>query len=356
MMSKRAVALGFGLLACGGNEVSSEAPPADARIADVQSEVDAAVPDTAVTDVAFGDAGVVDGATPDAALPDALPPDATPPVAGSLSPAARISRLDLPTSLATAQEMGCQVLGAKGGSGLAPIVNFVGEGGLSSLTQVNPDGGIDLVVFLQAFGLTDPPGTVGMRAFYGEYKPDTQTFLAAPETLDANGDALVRWPDTEIGPDGAFTAPGTAFTLTVDFGDAEVDVPPIDLRLEMTSIRGRLALEAPSFAVTEGFLEGYLTRDSLLLLIQDIKAICVAPSRPAFCDGLRNLLDPNAPAEVTLNLLLALVGGFDSAVREGVPATCSAAAGDCNAIGVCLSLDATPVVVDEAAQIAPAAR
>ena len=356
MISKCAVALGFGLLACGGNEVSSEAPPADARTADVLSEVDAAVPDTAVTDVGFTDAGVVDGAAPDAALPDALPPDAAPPVAGSLSPAARISRLDLPTSLATAQEMGCQVLGAKGGSGLAPIVNFVGEGGLSSLTQVNPDGGIDLVVFLQAFGLTDPPGTVGMRAFYGEYKPDTQTFLAAPETLDANGDALVRWPDTEIGPDGAFTAPGTAFTLTVDFGDAEVEVPPIDLRLEMTSLRGRLALAAPSFAVTEGFLEGYLTRDSLLLLIQDIKAICVAPSRPAFCDGLRNLLDPNAPAEVTLNLLLALVGGFDSAVREGVPATCSAAAGDCNAIGVCLSLDATPVVVDEAAQSAPAAR
>jgi hypothetical protein len=282
-----------------------------------------------------GEGGAAGGGT--SAVPDtALPPP--------FSPAARVVSLALPNSVDTAREMGCDVVGAKGGSGLAPVGRLLGEGGLDEVVTRAPDGSIGLVLLFQAAGFEAAPGALALRAFYGDAVPGSASFTVDPTSVGDDGQsARIAWPEAAVSALGDFETEAVPFTLTLPLG---LDLPPVDLVLEHAAVRGRAALDTIGFSLSETFLEGYLTRDSLLALIDDFKTACSRTPPPEFCNALRAYLNPTAPPETTLNILLALVGGYDVGVAAAGPVECSPAARDCNAIGVCLKLSAEGVTID----------
>jgi len=279
------------------------------------------------------------------AMPDAAPP---PP----FSPAARVVSLALPNSPDTAREMGCDVLGLKGGSGLAPIGRLLGDGGLEGLVTRGPDGHIDIVLLFQAEGFQSAPGALALRTFYGDAASGSASFTVDPASVEDDGrTARIAWPEAAVSALGEFETEPLSFTLTLPLG---LGLPLLDLVLEHTSVRGRAATEAVGFSLAETFIEGYLSRDSLLTLIDGLKSACSQTPPPAFCDGLRAFLNPTAPPEMTLNILLAFFGGYDVGVAATGPVECSAAARDCNAIGVCLKLTAEGVSIDGLTPASPA--
>ena len=288
-----------------------------------------------------GAAPPVDGAAPsvDAAAP---PVDgASPPVDGAatarFAPAGRVTALALPDDAEAAGALGCRVLGSKGGAGLAPIGQFTGEGGLAALVTPAADGSIGLVLLFQVAGFdSTSQGPAELRAFYGDLAradDSAPTFTVDPTSLDADGLAASRWPETRLDADGALSTSPARFTLRLPVDDR---VPPVNLIFEQTVVRAQAARDAAGVALSEAYLEGYLTRDSLLTLINDFRTACQAVPAPDFCSALRSLLNPTAAPEATLNIVLALVGGYDVAVGLDGPADCSAQARDCNAVGVCL--------------------
>jgi hypothetical protein len=279
----------------------------------------------------------------DAAVGDAasLEPDAAVP---PFAPAGRVVALALPNSAETAATMGCDVVGAKAGSGLAPVGRLLGDGGLDDVVTRAPDGSIGLVLLFQGAGFGGSPGSLALRAFYGDAVPGANRFTVDPTSVADDGlTARIAWPETDVSALGDFETSPVPFTLTLPLG---LDLPPVDLVLEHAAVRGRAALDAEGLALADAFLEGYLTRDSLLALIEDFKAACSTMPPPDFCGALRAYLNPTAPAETTLNILLALVGGYDVGVSPEGPVPCSPAARDCNAIGVCLKFATEGVVVD----------
>lgn len=260
------------------------------------------------------------------------------------TPAARVVTLALPNSVATADELGCHVVGAKGGSGLAPVGRLLGEGGLDDVVTRAADGSIGLVLLFHAEGFEGAPGRLALRAYYGDAVPGARSFTVDPTSVSPDGrTARIAWPEARVSALGAFETERVPFTLTLPLG---LDLPPVDLVLEFAAVRGRASTETVGFSLAETFLEGYLTRDSLLALIDDFKTACSQTPPPDFCDALRTFLNPTAPPETTLNILLALVGGYDVGVGATGPVECTAAARNCNAIGVCLKLSAEGVSID----------
>jgi hypothetical protein len=344
LVSSLCAALGLVFTACGSDAGggTSATPNTDAAAPPI---TDAAGPDAALADAVLPDAAAI---APDAGapLPDATPPwpdFGAPP--SPFGPAGRVDRLDLPASLEAAQAAGCRVLGAKGGAGLTPLGRFLGDGGFQGLVDRQDDGAVGVVLLVQAAGFaTGAEGErVALRTYYGDPVSGADTFTVDPTSLDADGHAVVHWPALALGGAGAFETAPAGFVLTLPLG---MGLPALRLRLERATLRGALTADAPGVAIGDGFLEGYLTRDSLLGLVGDLQAACSTEPPPDFCEPLRAFFDPAAPPEMTVNVLLALVGGYDVAVDADGARACSSAARDCNAIGVCLEVGASGVAID----------
>ena len=291
---------------------------------------------------ATADQGGAPADTADAA--DGLPALVDP--ADPFGPAGRVTSLKLPSSAEDAENSGCDVLGLKGGAGLAAIGRFVGEGGLQEVVTEAADGSIGLVLLFQLAGFghraDDPSAPVELRAFYGDLATEPGAFSVDPTSVDAEGLSQIRWPETSLSAEGALRTQPRTFTLTLPLGP---EVPPVDLILEQALVRGQAVADGVGVRLADAHLEGYLTRDSLLTLIGDFKEACQLQPPPSFCAGLSTFLNPTAPPEMTLNVLLALVGGFDAGLDASGPRMCTAQARDCNAIGVCLPLETTGVRV-----------
>jgi hypothetical protein len=340
------VALGLALTACGDDTAGAASTPvvdASPPASDAAFLPDAAPP---VPDAASLEADAAPPQPDAAPLPDAAPPwpdFGAPP--SPFGPAGRVDQLDLPASLEAAQAAGCQVVGAKGGSGLTPLGRFLGDGGFQGLVDRQDDGAVGVVLLVQAAGFeTGAEGErVALRTYYGDAVPGAETFTVDPSSLDADGHAVVHWPALALGAGGAFASASAGFVLTLPLG---MGLPSLRLRLERATLRGALTADAPGVAIGGGFLEGYLTRDSLLGLVVDLQAACSTEPPPDFCEPLRAFFDPAAPPEMTVNVLLALVGGYDVGIDEAGPHACSSAARDCNAIGVCLEVGASGVAID----------
>jgi len=305
-------------------------------------------------DLGPADAGVIDMApVADAQLESdgAVEADADPlqrPLVGqsAFGPAARIERLSVPFDADTARRAGCLVRGEAAGSRLYNLLLLAG-GGLD--TQVRPDGigRIDLVILLRARGWE--PGipvsaldAVDIDVLPGTQGPDLELLYRPDAFIDgdpANGPVTV-FEQTFV-DDGWLDSDRTSVTVPLSI----LNSPELPLTLDQAMLTGRIHAEGPGFRLIGGTIGGYVTVDRVLTLARSLRETCLAEDAPPFCALVEGQLDQSD--DELVELMIGFIGGLEVRVADGRAEDCDMDAGEeCNALGVCLIVQAGPVVVD----------
>ena len=127
-----------------------------------------------------------------------------------------------------------------------------------------------------------------------------------------------------------------------------VDLPipelPLQLQLSQTEVSGFVTTDDVGFNMTEGVLGGYLTKDSIIALIDGIGAACAGDSPPELCGTVESVLTGDAEAD--LQTLLLILGGFDAAVSADGVSACAGDSPDCNAVSVCILLEMSSATIN----------
>ncbi|MFN3197981.1 MAG: hypothetical protein ACE366_06120 [Bradymonadia bacterium] len=256
-------------------------------------------------------------------------------------PSSRLVGLAIPESAEAATEANCGLVGPSNGSGLSALLDLVGGEGLDEFVQPDENGDISLLIFSQFAGMAEGdtiPGTdtadinlyVGVQAEDG-FRYAKSSFV---DSDPANG-PLISFDGANICDNGYLEAGPSVFTVDLPL----VEGLPLAISLEQAALRGFTAVNGSGLDFNDGVIAGYLTRDTLLALVNGIITACAADEPPSLCDTVGPLLG-NDP-EAGLDLLLSFIGDFEAAVEgNGNVRDCDAGVpDDCNAIGVCLQVE-----------------
>ncbi len=214
-------------------------------------------------------------------------------------------------------------MGSNNGSGLSALVGLIGGGGINDLVAP-PDGGeIPLIILgrlLDWFG--------GVTA--NEASPsDLALFSGSQDPFAVDGELGV-FRDVDL----------RGQLLRTPVSTVLVPLPLVEdlvfqFQLDAADMRGDLSVDALGFALSDARLQGYVSRESLLGLIEGLQVACAEDRPPAICEQLGAILgEPGDPAENALPLILQFMGGFDAELTPAGPRAC---AGDaCDAVSLCL--------------------
>lgn len=297
-------------------------------------------------DAAVADAGSTepaDAATADGGLDPVERPLAPP---GAWGPVARISTLDMPATPDAARRAGCLLHGAAVGTKLYSILLLAG-GGLGAQVRPGVGGRIELVLLMRARG-------------WAEGVPASALEVVDIEVLPGVQDADLSFRYRADGFAGGDPAAGarTVFAETfVDDGWLDSDLvpfstplsllgsPQVPFVLEQTRITGRIAADGAGWRLESGSIAGYFTLDQLVALITEVQRFCGSDDPPSLCALIGGQVDE--PIDALLDLFLGFLDGLEVRVERGGVVACDPAVeGDCNAVGVCLRVEAIPVVVE----------
>lgn len=266
---------------------------------------------------------------------------------GDWPPTARITWADIPDDAAAARAAGCRTWGVRGGSALASLLALTGP--LADQVQPDDQGDIALILIAGFSGWRDgqsgnQASPVTLAFYVGERSP-IGGFLVQRRSFEA-GDPqrppLNLFADAQVV--GARLRAGPAvFRLTLDIQSQL----PFALPLEDARVSGTLAARnGPGIDVAAGRIEGYLTRDGLTRTVEAIQQTCSGPGAPALCETVAPLIPLDAPPERGADLLANFAGGYEARHdATGAHRCLPEAAGDCNAVGVCLLFEAEGVRV-----------
>lgn len=264
-------------------------------------------------------------------------------------PAARVVTLEMPANAPEAEALGCRVVGRERGSALYGAFHFSGR---ALTSYVTPDAGgiIELVVLArmpdwQAGVPASALGSIGLTLEEGARGADVEHFSVRSGSTGADFEPF------DVAADGTFvTAPEyVSVMLPLLYGGQTI------FTMQNATLRGRLRVDGPGFALKQARLEGYYTRDGVAESIRYMDAICSGSAPEDWCGEFRFIVPQGActpfgdPGECDpfIEALSLVVGGFDAHLEPGMqPQACDAGTNDaCNAVGVCLALEMAPVVV-----------
>lgn len=288
-------------------------------------------------------------------------------------PSSRVSSLDIPGDWMLANEAGCTVKGSKYGASLYGLMSLLPmlapdmpqpEPGVALLNPyLNPDeeGEISLVILSQLLGwatgdTADAAGSADLTFLMGDYKEGS--FFIQPSSYiddDPTGTPYIQFP-ADLSGGMLSTEPGP-FNLNLPV----LDLMNLEITLAETQIEGSLSVEEGGFGVTRGFIQGYITRDALIYLIETLQAACAQDPRPEQIDSMctNDMVDINN-TELVMGLLTSVVT-MDALVVDGTPNDC-AGDGDqrnccgedeCNAVAVCLPAEMKGVIISGISDNAP---
>lgn len=264
----------------------------------------------------------------------------------AFGPAARVTFLDMPRSRADAAAAGCRIAAHERGSILFGAFNFSGRP-LASYVEPDANGHIEVVELARirdwpASARVSALGEIGFDLFQGRETRDPDTYLIERGGFESRFDAV------SVGPDGEFeTGAGyTTFILPLVLGGQTI------FTMERATVRGRLEVDGPGFAVRDGFVEGYYTRNGLAETIRYLDSICSMAGPPPSCDAFYLLVPHGACAafgdarlcEDMIDVLASTVGGFDAQLVPGSDGV-ACDVGECNAVGVCLQVELGGVLI-----------
>ncbi len=331
--------------------------------------LDAAPLDRAVVgDAAPGDAGDIEGDRgPDAGLDAALmlDPDlgadasalgdaVVDPIevprgpSNAWGPAARVSSLDIPSTPDEARRAGCLLRGPAVGTKLYSVLLLAG-GGLRTQVRPGPGGRIELVLLTRARNW--PVGTAaagletvdidvmpGVQDEAGGFHYDVEGFIDGDPAAGARSSFADTWVD-----DGWLDSD----LITLSFRLSLLGTPRVPFTLQQARLTGRIAADGEGFRIEQGSIAGYLTLEQLVELIVEVQRFCSTESPPGICGLIGGQLD--RPVDELTELIVGFVNGLEVRVEGNTVSDCDPMApDDCNALGVCLELGATPVIVEGA--------
>ena len=260
----------------------------------------------------------------------------------AFGPGARVTLLEMPRNAGDAAGVGCRIAAQERGSILYGAFNFSGRS-LTSYVSPDANGHVEVVELGRILNWpAETPvsdlGEVDLLLLQGRETADPEAYL-----IETGGN-LSRFMSVPIGPDGEFeTTPTVAsFLLPLLLGGQTA------FTLERTTLRGRLTVDGPGFAVRDGLLEGYFTRNGVAEAIRYIDSLCSLPEAPTYCDafyalvphGACNAFGDQVLCDDMIDVLASAVGGFDARIEPGPASAASACSGaDCNAVGVCLEIE-----------------
>lgn len=257
-------------------------------------------------------------------------------------PSARLSKLALFTSAEEASARGCDTQGTSGGLGLNGIFDLSGAD-LADL--VTPDENNQVQVLMLGLlsgwpqGLTgNSAGDINLQLFDG-VQSDAGTFID-PRSLTTNGSPRLQFSESTI-RDGLLVSSESTFELTLPESLFNLFI------FDYTSVIGDIQLTPDGFELSEGVVSGYLTRGTLITMLNVIYSQCGVGQEPRalpvpdFCASIISLL--TGEHELDLTLLASFVP-YDTILNDTGRAPCSQERlGECNAISVCLSIEMSPI-------------
>ena len=122
------------------------------------------------------------------------------------------------------------------------------------------------------------------------------------------------------------------YVMPLELGGIDVPFP-----LTQSHLRGRVFVDGPSFGITEGALEGYLSRDAMAALIGSVVVACANGDGALLCQLLGPVLDPGVPPDELVAQLLPFIGGYDARRRDGDWEACGDDE-DCDHVSVCFGV------------------
>ncbi len=261
--------------------------------------------------------------------------------AGEWAPAARITSLNIPSTVEQATTAGCGTVGAMNGTGLSGLTMLLGSG-LDELVVPDENGDIQLLLLAHITGweagqTASQAGDITLNMYNGT--PSEGGFTVNPDSFvdptDPTSGALISFDSTLAGCAVA-TEPDN-FSLTLPIAGLDIAI-----NLSQTQVTGDLAVAENGMNMSNGRITGYLTIDSIIELVEGIQALCMSEDAPSFCAQAGAVLSGD-PAMLTDQVILPILKGEDSLVTEdGVEGDCGE---DCNAVSVCILIEAESVAL-----------
>lgn len=322
--------------------VAADAAPGDAADIGGERRADAEFDAAPMLDPdAGGDASAVDGAVVD---PFEVPREPS----NAWGPAARVSSLDIPSTPDEARRAGCLLRGPAVGTKLYSVLLLAG-GGLRTQVRPGPGGRIELVLLARARSW--PVGTPaagletvdidimpGVQDEAGGFHYDLEGFVEGDPAAGARSSFADTWVD-----DGWLDSD----LITLSFRLSLLGTPRVPFTLRQARLTGRIAADGEGFRIDRGSIAGYLTLEQLVELIIEVQRFCSTESPPGICGLIGGQLD--RPVDELTELIVGFVNGLEVRVEGNTVSDCDPMVpDDCNALGVCLELGATPVIVEGA--------
>ncbi|MBU1898493.1 hypothetical protein KKB55_12170, partial [Myxococcota bacterium] len=277
-------------------------------------------------------------------------------------PAARLTSLDLPADTNAAMAAGCTVQGEKYGSSLGGLLALTamipgapqptpGEPILAPYLNEDENGEIQLIMLAQLNGWAEGQtgndvGTADLRFFLGDYV-DSKFFIDPSAFIDGDpaNEPLVHFA-AEVSNGQLSTEPAPYF-----FNMPIMEGLELAITLAQTEVFGALTVEGGGWGAN-GVIQGYITREGLITLIEALQVACNSEAPPSFCAQAGQFIDIN-DTDAVMGFLLSLVSLDAFVGADNMPAACTGEGGDreccpaegCNAISVCLPAIMSPITI-----------
>jgi hypothetical protein len=302
-----------------------------------------------------GDPPPVGGTPPTEPPPPACdnPPCAWP-ASDEWGPSGRVNYINIPANEGEAATAGCDLIGEKNGTALGALVSLAGGTGLADFVLPDDQGEIQLLLLGrlagadegEAFGETGP---IDFQLFTGDQDGIGGYTIDPASFVEGTTDPLIHFENTQIAADGAVSTEASRFSLSLPL----VEGLPLAITLDATKLSGYVALGSGGvgFQMSNGIIQGYLSKSAIIDLIIGIQAVCAGMDPPSLCDTVGGIIggpgsctQENCPS---LGLILGLVGSFEAKVTaDGMPGECDPGTpDDCNAIGVCLQAEMEGITI-----------
>ena len=262
-------------------------------------------------------------------------------------PAARVDYVEIPESISASRGLGCHLVGPTNGTSIRNAFALTAVNDLHHYVEPDERGDIRLLMFVQLpewrEGLSAADVSPTKLNFYFGDLADGQFVILPISYRDENSNkgALISFDAAEIAHRELYI-PENRFVIPADYFDLE-------LPIEKLTAKADLALDKGGFQAVNGYIQGYVTHESLVLALDRVRERCQAADAPGFCSRISLFLSRDADTATLVNILLQLLGGYEARIEGTRALTCDQTLlpeeGGCNALGICIEFSLAGVQI-----------
>ena len=252
--------------------------------------------------------------------------------------------MSVPTTTAEAIAANCHSEGSNNGTGLSGLLNLLNASDLSQFYDIESNTAIHQLLHFDGWMAGESgeqASPLSLNVYGGIYF--TGNMRANPLSFDSSGNPLNQFSTEITGCE--LEAQGDSFSV-LPGGGANADLEVLaNLAISHVNIFGDVDVSDDGVGLRNASINGYIHRDALVELVDGLKMICGRSNPPAFCGQLGAFLNGSSTFIVN-RILVPLLRGFDAQITDADTITGNCNPATCNAVSVCLSVEASPIQVD----------